>query len=92
MPLQPGYGETPLSGDELDALLAHVVDTLGPPVSKADIFDLESAILQDVAEYCRSQVLSQVDTPGVAPNQVSLVDGGVVIDQISTGVAGPSSE
>ena len=50
MPLQPGYGETPLSGDELDALLAHVVDTLGPPVSKADIFDLESAILQDVAE------------------------------------------
>ena len=50
MPLQPGYGETPLSGDELDALLANVVDTLGPPVSKADIFDLESAILQDVAE------------------------------------------
>ena len=42
--------------------------------------------------YCRSQVLSQVDTPGVAPNQVSLVDGGVVIDQISAGVAGPSSE
>ena len=50
MPLQPGYGETPLSGDEIDALLAHVVDALGPPVSKADIFDLESAVLQDVAE------------------------------------------
>ena len=50
MPLQPGYGETPLSGDELDALLPHVVDILGQPVSKADIFDLESAILQDVAE------------------------------------------
>jgi len=42
MPLQPGYGETPISGDELDALLPHVVDTLGQPVSKADIFDLES--------------------------------------------------
>lgn len=50
MPLQPGYGETPPSGDELDALLPHVVDTLGQPVSKADIFDLESAVLQDVAE------------------------------------------
>lgn len=50
MPLQPGYGETPLSGDELDTLLLHVVDTLGLPVSKADIFDLESANLQDVAE------------------------------------------
>lgn len=50
MPLQPGYGETPLSGDELDALLPHVVTTLGMPVSKADIFDLESAGLQDVAE------------------------------------------
>ena len=48
--MQPGYGETPLSGDELDALLTHVVDTLGSPVSKADIFDLESAVLQDVAE------------------------------------------
>lgn len=39
-----------LSGDELDALLPHVVNTLGRPVSKADIFDLELAILQDVAE------------------------------------------
>ena len=50
MPLQPEYGETPLSGDELDALITHVVDTLGPPVSKADIFDLETAVLQDLAE------------------------------------------
>ena len=37
MPLQPGYGETPLSGDELDALLAHVVDTLGPPNAAARV-------------------------------------------------------
>ena len=63
MPLQPGYGETPLSGDELDALLAHVVDTLGPPVSKADIFDLESAVLQDVAEALITDVFNGDLTP-----------------------------
>jgi len=58
MPLQPGYGDTPLSGDELGTLLPHVVNTLGRPVSKVDIFDLESAILQDVAEELIADVFS----------------------------------
>ena len=50
MRLEPGYGETPLSDDELSALLPHVLETLGTPISKTDVFDLESAVLQDVAE------------------------------------------
>lgn len=58
MPLQPEYGETPLSGDERDALLPHVVDTLGAPIRKADIFDFESAVLQDVAEGLIADVFS----------------------------------
>lgn len=49
MPLPPGYGDTPLSGDEFDALLPHVIETLGTPIRKTDVFDLESAVLQDVA-------------------------------------------
>lgn len=50
MPLQPGYGEAPLSGDGFDALLPRLINLLGPPISKADVFDPESAILQDAAE------------------------------------------
>jgi len=59
MPLEPGYGETPLSDDELNALLPHVVATLGTPVSKADVFDLESAVLQDVAEGLLAAVFNR---------------------------------
>lgn len=58
MPLQLGYGETPLSGDELDALLPHVVNTLGMPIRKADVFDLEAAVLQDVAERLIADVFN----------------------------------
>ncbi|MUL61100.1 cell filamentation protein Fic [Mycobacterium sp. CBMA 213] len=50
MPLAPGYGETPIPGDELAALLPHVIDTLAAPITRADIYDLESAVLQEVTE------------------------------------------
>ena len=50
MPLEPGYGETPIPGDELAALVPHVIDTLAAPITRADIYDLESAVLQDVTE------------------------------------------
>jgi fido (protein-threonine AMPylation protein) len=50
MPLTPGYGETPLPEDELAALLPHVIGVLDKPISRADVYDLESAVLQDVAE------------------------------------------
>jgi len=74
MPLEPGYGETPLSDDELNALLPHVVATLGTPVSKADVFDLESAVLQDVAEgllaavFNRELTLDELLTDQFLPN------------------------
>jgi fido (protein-threonine AMPylation protein) len=44
MPLTPGYGETPLPHDELSALLPEVVEVLGEPVTRADVYDLEQAV------------------------------------------------
>lgn len=46
MPLTPGYGETPLEHDELDALLPEVVDLLDKPITRAAVYDLEQG-LQD---------------------------------------------
>lgn len=44
MPLTPGYGETQLAHDELTALLPEVVEVLGEPVTRADVYDLEQAL------------------------------------------------
>ncbi|WP_328360631.1 Fic family protein [Mycobacterium sp. NBC_00419] len=50
MPLSPGYGETPLPHDELSALLPAVVEVLGEPVTRADVYDLEQALQGQLEE------------------------------------------
>jgi fido (protein-threonine AMPylation protein) len=50
MSLAPGYGETPLPDDELEALLPHVVHLLGSPITKAAVYDLEQGVQEQVAE------------------------------------------
>jgi fido (protein-threonine AMPylation protein) len=50
MSLTPGYGETPLPDDELEALLPHIVDLLGRPITKAAVYDLEQGVQEQVAE------------------------------------------
>ncbi|KEF94906.1 hypothetical protein K883_05330 [Mycobacterium sp. TKK-01-0059] len=50
MPLAPGYGETPLPHDELSALLPEVVEVLGDPVTRADVYDLEQALQGQLQE------------------------------------------
>ena len=50
MSLTPGYGETPLPDDELEALLPHIVRLLGTPVTKAAVYDLEQGVQELVAE------------------------------------------
>lgn len=40
----PGYGETPLSHEELTALLPEVVDVLDKPITRGDVYDLEQGI------------------------------------------------
>lgn len=42
MPLTPGYGETPLPHEELTALLAEVVDLFDEPITRSDVYDLET--------------------------------------------------
>ena len=44
MPLTPGYGETPLPHDELDALLPEVIEILDKPITRADVYDLEQGM------------------------------------------------
>jgi fido (protein-threonine AMPylation protein) len=58
MALSPGYGETPIDGDELDALLPSARELLGEPVTKAAVYDLEQALQDEVAEELLTQVLA----------------------------------
>lgn len=44
MAFSPGYGETPVDGDELDALLPAVRAALGDELTKAAVYDLEQAV------------------------------------------------
>lgn len=57
MPLTPGYGETPLPDDELEALLPHIADLLERPISKAAIYDLEQAVQEQITEELLTVVL-----------------------------------
>lgn len=50
MPLTPGYGETPLPHDELDALLPEVVEILDKPITHADVYDLEQGMQDQVVD------------------------------------------
>lgn len=50
MPLTPGYGETPLPQDELTALLPEIVDILDVPVTRAEVYDLEQGLQDQVVD------------------------------------------
>ena len=58
MGLNPGYGETPLEGDRIDALEPLVLDRYGRIPSKAEIYDLETELLF----IARTRLLESVDT------------------------------
>jgi fido (protein-threonine AMPylation protein) len=64
--LTPGYGETPIPDDDLDSLRQRVRDSLGEPVSKAAVYDLEQALQADVTENLVTEVL----------------DGGLTVDEL----------
>ncbi|MDR1440801.1 MAG: hypothetical protein LBJ02_00145 [Bifidobacteriaceae bacterium] len=48
MSLAPGYGETPLDFEELDALLPVARKLIGEPVTKAAVYDHEEGIAEHV--------------------------------------------
>lgn len=68
MSLTPGYGETPVPDDELEWLLPSVREIFGDSVTKAEIYDLEQAIQQQVAEELVTAV----------------IDGALTLDQLVT--------
>ncbi|MBF5082408.1 hypothetical protein [Quadrisphaera sp. INWT6] len=49
MPLEPGYGGTPVPDAELGWLHRDVRELLGDPVTLLDIYDYEQAFQRDVA-------------------------------------------
>lgn len=58
MTLPPEYGETPVSDDEAEALQAVVASRLGIPPLKAEIYDLEQTIQDEVAAELVAAALS----------------------------------
>lgn len=58
MTFTPGYGETPITDEEAEALLPSVREALGEPIRKADVYDLEQAIAEEVAEERATAVIS----------------------------------
>jgi fido (protein-threonine AMPylation protein) len=58
MGIVPDYGDTPLSGDELDSLLPRVAELLGANPHKTALYDLEQAIHVTVAQDLMTDVLT----------------------------------
>lgn len=50
MPLTPSYGETPLPQEDLTALLPEVVAILDAPITRADVYDLEQGLQDQVVD------------------------------------------
>ncbi|MBB2976141.1 fido (protein-threonine AMPylation protein) [Microbacterium endophyticum] len=57
MTLDPGYGETPLPFDELDALTPAAREALEEPITKAAVYDLEQAVEAEATEQLITDVL-----------------------------------
>jgi len=58
MNLTPAYGETPLQGDEFDALVPEIRDLLKDSPSKAAVYDIEQRVQSSVAEELIRGVLN----------------------------------
>ncbi|MCI1748395.1 MAG: hypothetical protein LKI24_10045 [Acidipropionibacterium sp.] len=57
MSFTPGYGETPVPDDELDALLPEAHRLFEDPITKAAVYDFEQAIQDQTAEELLTSVL-----------------------------------
>lgn len=62
MAFEPDYGETLLTEEERDALTDAARDLLGEPIRKADLYDLEQRIQNQVADECTVNVLDGILT------------------------------
>lgn len=58
MALEPDYGETLVGAGEAEALTPAVREILGDPIRKADLYDLEQQIQDDVADEWWADLLN----------------------------------
>lgn len=58
MRLDPGYGETPVDPEDLDALTERARYAVGDAPTKADLYDLEQAVGDEVADALIEQILA----------------------------------
>lgn len=63
MVLEPDYGETLVSDEEVEALTPTAREILGDPIRKADLYDLEQQIQDEVADEWWANLLNW-DTRG----------------------------
>lgn len=57
MVFEPDYGETLLTEEEREALTAEAREILGDPIRKADLYDLEQQIQDEVADELVAEVI-----------------------------------
>src|SRR3954449_2217054 len=57
MDFRPDYGETLVTEEERDALTEDARQLLGDPIRKADLYDLEQVIQDEVADEYVARVL-----------------------------------
>lgn len=57
MAFEPDYGETLVTEEEREALTAEAREVLGHPIRKADLYDLEQQIQDEVADDLVAEVL-----------------------------------
>ncbi len=57
MALTPGYGQTPVPEEERGALTEHIRILLGEDATKADLYDLEQAVQEEVTERLLAEVI-----------------------------------
>lgn len=57
MPLTPEYGETPVDDDEAEALTPEILEQLGEPVGKADIYAIEQEIEAEVTANIAARII-----------------------------------
>lgn len=60
MPLTPGYGETQVDPEDLDALTDAARDVVGDAPTKADLYDLEATVLAEVSDELVERVADGV--------------------------------
>ena len=59
MALEPDYGETLVTEEEREALTAEARELLGDPIRKADLYDLEQLIQEEVADDLVADVINE---------------------------------